>query len=49
MTKFCWICGKKFWGDKKYKIIGEDGHKHEVHKVCAKNEGYLIIPFKEEE
>jgi len=46
MTKFCWICSKKFWGNRKYRIhIAEDGKtvEHFVHKFCAEQEGCGIV------
>lgn len=40
-TKFCWICGRKFWGNRRYLIQEVDGIFHDVHKTCAEKERYI--------
>jgi hypothetical protein len=38
--KFCWICSRKFWGNKVYLIdVRDEGVRH-VHKSCALCSGY---------
>lgn len=43
VMKFCWICSKRFYGNKKYLILGEDGEEHLVHKTCAQEHNYQIL------
>ena len=43
-AKFCWDCGKRFWGNKKTFIFA-DGNFHCVHKQCVKNiKGCVSLP-----
>lgn len=32
----CWECSEYLYGGHGVKIVGPDGHEHEVHKRCAK-------------
>ena len=41
--KLCWICNKRFYGNMKYLVKGEDGEEHLVHKSCANENNYWII------
>jgi len=34
--RFCWICSRQLYGRQFAEIVGDDGHKHAVHKACAK-------------
>ncbi len=36
--KFCWLCGKKFYGNKVYTVVFRDYGLHYVHKSCAEKE-----------
>ena len=48
MTKFCWICSKRFWSNIKYRIYDEDnGVYHLVHKSCGLGEGYKVEPYRD--
>lgn len=43
-AKFCWICGRRFYGNKKYLITcKEDNYIKAVHKACAKKAKYEEI------
>jgi hypothetical protein len=43
-NKFCWICSRRFWGNRKY-LIEAEGYYKVVHKSCAKQDGFkTIIP-----
>ena len=35
-TRFCWLCSRQLHGRQHSEIDGPDGHKHAVHKSCAK-------------
>lgn len=35
-AKFCWLCGKKLWGNKGT-VAHIDGHERILHKECAKD------------
>lgn len=49
-TRLCWICGRKFWGNKFTTIILEDGFTRECHKSCAeefmKEKAVSVLPRK---
>jgi hypothetical protein len=34
--RFCWECARQLHGRAFARIIGEDGHEHDVHKTCVK-------------
>ena len=38
-TRFCWVCSRQLYGRQFAEIDGPDGHKHAVHKSCAKYNG----------
>lgn len=42
IPRFCWICGRKFWGDKIYVAIVENEGPRFVHKSCGEQEGYEV-------
>ena len=41
-TRFCWLCSRQLYG-RQFTEIQQDGHKHAVHKSCAKGPppGYM--------
>ncbi len=53
--KFCWLCSKKFWGNRVYYIFLSDDElggkpkkreerKRYVHKSCGGIFGYTVYP-----
>jgi len=41
-NKYCWICARKFWGNKRY-LIEADGFFKVVHKRCAERGRFTPI------
>jgi hypothetical protein len=40
-TRFCWHCSRQLHGRAHARILGEDGHEHDVHKACVKGRTIL--------
>lgn len=38
--RFCWICGRNFWGNRLYTIVAKDLRMRYVHKSCGEENGY---------
>jgi hypothetical protein len=36
VTRFCWLRSRQLHGRQFSEVDGGDGHKHAVHKTCAK-------------